>query len=272
MIATTLMPSSVLPPAIAPRAIETVFLPKEHGSWSLALEPLVLGLLIAPSPAGGALATAAFAGFLARRPLKTALTTDRPARRRTAALTLAALGCLATTGLAEAAMLGGVAALWPLLLVAPLGGLFAYFDAQNEARAAAAEIVGCSAFALLPTALATLAGWSAPAALALALIAFTRSLPTVLTLRFCLRSAKGESPSPALAPVCAAIAASALAFAWSLRLVPMLSVAAATVLLLRSLWFTSPWRPGWPARRLGMLEAALGVLYAGTVAAGYHAG
>ncbi|HQY06456.1 MAG TPA: YwiC-like family protein, partial [Lacunisphaera sp.] len=59
-----------------------VFLPKEHGSWSLALEPLALGLLLAPSAAGGALLAAALAGFFARRPLKTALTAPASARRR----------------------------------------------------------------------------------------------------------------------------------------------------------------------------------------------
>ena len=49
-----------------------VFLPREHGSWSLALEPLALGLLVVPSAAGAALAAAALAGFFARRPLKAA--------------------------------------------------------------------------------------------------------------------------------------------------------------------------------------------------------
>ena len=38
-------------------------LPNEHGSWSLALEPLALGLLVAPSAAGAALGLAAACGF-----------------------------------------------------------------------------------------------------------------------------------------------------------------------------------------------------------------
>ncbi|MGH8022300.1 MAG: YwiC-like family protein [Limisphaerales bacterium] len=44
--------------------------PKEHGSWFLALEPVALGMLAAPSGAGAALAVAASSGFLLRRPLK----------------------------------------------------------------------------------------------------------------------------------------------------------------------------------------------------------
>jgi hypothetical protein len=38
------------------RRIVRLILPRAHGSWSLALEPLTLGLLAAPSAAGGALA------------------------------------------------------------------------------------------------------------------------------------------------------------------------------------------------------------------------
>lgn len=64
-------------PLVRPASVGTVFLPKEHGSWSLALEPLALGLLVAPSLAGGALAGAVLAGFFARRPLKAALARKR---------------------------------------------------------------------------------------------------------------------------------------------------------------------------------------------------
>src|SRR5438067_8458307 len=37
-----------------------VVIPSEHGGWGLTLEPALLGLLVAPSIAGGALAIAAF--------------------------------------------------------------------------------------------------------------------------------------------------------------------------------------------------------------------
>ncbi len=40
------------------RATAQLTLPKEHGSWSLALEPVAFGLLVAPSAAGAALTLA----------------------------------------------------------------------------------------------------------------------------------------------------------------------------------------------------------------------
>ena len=58
--------------------------PKEHGSWSLAFEPIVLSWLVAPSAAGGYLGVALAAGFFARRPLKIAFRDQRPERRMAA--------------------------------------------------------------------------------------------------------------------------------------------------------------------------------------------
>ena len=46
----------------------SVALPTEHGGWGFLLEPVLLGLLLAPSPAGVLLALAGLATFLARHP------------------------------------------------------------------------------------------------------------------------------------------------------------------------------------------------------------
>lgn len=254
-------------PAARPSA---VFLPKEHGSWSLALEPVLLGLIVAPSAGGTALATAAFAGFFARRPLKALLATENAARRPAARAAFILLASLALTALSLSVLLGGLPALWPLLVAAPLGGLFVYFDSKNEARAAAAEVAGSAAFAFVPAALATLAGWSGPAALALALIALARSVPAVLTVRAYLRRAKGAAPAFPWAAWSATLAVVGLGFSLSRHLVPETSVLLATLLLGRTLWLTSPLAPAWPARRVGQLEAILGLLYVGAVAVAYR--
>ncbi|HRO23471.1 MAG TPA: YwiC-like family protein, partial [Promineifilum sp.] len=41
-------------------SFKSVALPAEHGSWSLVSEPIVLGMLVAPTWAGLALVIAAF--------------------------------------------------------------------------------------------------------------------------------------------------------------------------------------------------------------------
>src|SRR5258708_7378263 len=90
------------PPRVSPVPTtvfrSSVFLPKEHGSWSLALEPILLGLLVAPSGSGVSLAVAAIAGFFARRPFKAILGRSSP--RRPGALPAAILlGFCACVGL-----------------------------------------------------------------------------------------------------------------------------------------------------------------------------
>ena len=84
--------------------LKSLLLPKEHGSWSLAFEPLVLGLLVAPSVGGLGLAAAMIAGFFLRRPLKLAVTLPAADLRRSAARNWALLlGGVALAGLIFAA-------------------------------------------------------------------------------------------------------------------------------------------------------------------------
>lgn len=237
-----------------------LLLPKEHGSWSLAFEPVALGLLLAPSLAGGALALAAAAGFFARRPLKLASTAlaDNP-RRQPARRWAAVLMLGASLALAGAAALGTVGALWPLALAAPCGFLFLWFDLRQAMREAEAELAGSVAFALLPAAFATLAGWPVPAALALAVVMLARSVPTVLTIRTWLRLGKGRPANAFLPLATAGIAFAAVAGLAQADLLPVAAVALSAVLWLRTGWLVTAMRPAWTARRVGMMEALLGV-------------
>ena len=145
-----------------------------------------------------------------------------------------------------------------------------YFDAQGDSRAVAAELSGSAAFAFLPAALATLAGWPNPQALALAGLSLTRSLPTVLTVRTYLRLQKGQQPGT-LVPILAGITALGLtAIFVAHKLLPGTAVVLAGLLLARSGWLLSPLRPNLPAKRIGIIEAVLGLLYVGGIGLAYH--
>lgn len=289
--------------AAHPHSFRALVLPREHGSWSLALEPVALGLLVAPSQPGAALALAALAGFFARRPLKLAWTLPAPDPRRAAAaawtmlfagLALSALwlaaGNPADFGAikqqmpsgAAALSLGGeggmgankqqsaFAALWPLLLAAPFGAAFLWFDLRGEMREAEAEVCGSAAFALVPAAFATLAGWAAAPALALAALMLARSVPTVLVVRTYLRLHKGQPPALGLAWLTAALAgAGTLGLVW-LDLVPLAAAFLACLLFARSAWLIGPFRPAWSAKKVGMMEAAVGVILLALLAFAYR--
>jgi hypothetical protein len=243
-----------------------VYLPKEHGSWSLALEPVALGLLVTPSLPGVALAASTAAAFLLRRPFKLALGSASQPPRPGARKVCVIVGGVSALALLVAAAFGGVAALWPLLLALPFGALFLYFDRQNEMRAAAAELSGSAAFAVLPAAFATLAGWATPAALALAAVMLARNVPTVLTVRTYLRSNKGGDATPVWPILAATIAFAGLLALGRLHLAPWTASVLGAVLLVRTLFFVTPLRPAWPARRVGFIEAGLGVAYVGLIA------
>lgn len=250
----------------------SVYLPKEHGSWSLALEPLALGLLVAPSLPGAALGIAAAGAFLLRRPFKLALgSASQPPRPGARSVCVVVGGCSALALLA-AAVLGGLPTLWPLLLALPPGALFLYFDRQNEMRAAAAELSGSAAFAVLPAAFATLAHWPAPAALALAAVMLARNFPTVLTVRTYLRANKGGEANPLWPILAATLALAGVAALARAHLAPWTAAGLGTVLLARTLFFVTPLRPAWPARRVGFIEAGLGVAYVGLIALSWRMG
>lgn len=266
-----------MPSPASPTSFRSVVLPREHGSWALAFEPVALGLLVAPSADGAWLALAIAAGFFVRRPLKLAWTLPPGEERRG----VAASWTMIFATVAGLALLGAGAppwgapetapdwtALWPLLLAVPFGAAFLWFDLRNEMREAEAELAGSAAFAFAPAAFATLAGWNTPAALGLAVLMLARSLPTVLTVRCYLRLQKRLPTSPLGAMAAAGLAL--VAVLGTQGVVPAAAALLPAALLVRTIVFVTPLRPAWSAKQVGMLEAALGLAFLAGVAAVYH--
>jgi hypothetical protein len=255
---------------LSPPVLKFLLLPKEHGSWSLAFEPVGLALLVAPSGAGAALAAAVAAGFFTRRPLKLACTLPAADPRRATAGWLAVVGTTLTgAALLGCAILGGWRDLWPLLLAVPFGAAFLWFDLRNEMREAEAELAGSIAFALTPAAFAILAGWTPAPALALAGLTLARSVPTVLVVRTYLRLGKGQPAGVLTSLIGSTLALLVVAALGWARLVPFAAVALGLVFWLRGCWLVTAFRPAWTARRVGLLEAVLGALQVGVLAVVY---
>jgi hypothetical protein len=257
------------PEASAWRGVVRQIPPKEHGSWSLVLEPLILGLAVAPSLPGAALAVAVLAGFFLRRPLKVLLGTGDDPRHAPALAATLILGTLALVGLTAAAMAGWTH-LWPWLLVVPPGLVFLRSEARGESRQAVAEAAGTLAFAVVPVALASVAGWGAAPALALGGVMAGRSLPTVLMLRAYLRRRKGESISgwPVWLAAAAALVASGLLA--RVGLAPWTVPAAFLVLLVRTGIMIGPWAPEIAATKIGIAESVLGAVLVIAIAVSWH--
>lgn len=260
------MPAVVAP---APLNLRTgwldLALPKEHGSWSLALEPLAFGLLAAPSIGGTWLALAVVGAFFARRPLRLAWNDPAPERRAAARMVLAACAGFSLAALAATAVTAGFG--WPvwLLPTAMGGGLFVMLDLRGEGRTAWAEIAGTAAFAAVPAALGILAGRAPAEAAALALVMVGRAVPTVMAVRAALRRAKTgvSAAGPALLTAGFAVAlAAGLAHRGEISWFP---VAALALLGVRSAGLLVWPRPILRARTVGMIEGGLGLAFVAAV-------
>ncbi len=241
------------------RAAIQLTLPKEHGSWSLALEPVAFGLLVAPSAAGGTLAVAALAGFFLRRPLKILLCELDCERWKIARASVFVLTIFAAVGLLLAVRLGRVENFWPLIPAALAGLVFVWADSRNEAREGTAEIAGAVTFGILPAVFAALAGWSVNQSLALAAMSLNRSVPTVLTVRTRLRMAKQQKVSVLPAIMAVLVGTGLMTWFAVQHLAPWLAPAFAVVFVVRTFWLLL-WRPQITARQIGITEAVLGGL------------
>jgi len=250
-----------------------IALPTEHGGWGFLLEPIALGLLVAPSAGGALLGLAALGVFLAHHPVTLAARDLRRgkghARTGWALGFAAAYGLIAALGLAGALWLAEGPAWIALACAAPLALAKLALDLGGRGRSPAAELSGALAFGGLAAAIALAAGWSLVPALALWLIMAGRSVPSILYVRARLRLERGEAARIRLSGL-ASFGAIALAgaLAW-LGLAPTLAVIALALLMARALWGLSPHRRRIPARVIGFSELGFGALTVALSALGY---
>ncbi len=143
--------NAVKPPAsadpFARRSLwRAVAVPTEHGGWGLTLEPVLLGLLVAPSTTGVLLGVAAFVAFVARTPLKAVLVDARRGHdlERTSVARKILIGeGLVLAGLVTAATAVGDPRFWlPAIAALPLVGVELWFDMRSRSRRLTPELAG----------------------------------------------------------------------------------------------------------------------------------
>jgi hypothetical protein len=250
-----------------------VALPVEHGGWGLLLEPIALGIAVAPTAAGTLLGLAALGAFLARHPLKIALADRRRSVRypRTVwAERFAQLYGLVAVVAFVAALRLASAAVWAALLVAaPLVLVQFGSDLRNQQRKLWPELAGASALAAMAPAIVLAGGWGPAPAFALWVALVARAAPAIMYVRVRLRRMRGVAVSSGpviLAHVTGVLAVVGLAVG---RLAPATAVVALAILLGRAVYGLSPGRPSVPPVVIGKQELAFGVLTIALLAAGY---
>lgn len=243
--------------------IRSIALPAEHGSWGLTLEPILLGLLVAPSWAGVGIAIGAFNLFLLRWPLKMAQTShrqQRQARTRLALRFVGIYGLLTVVGFAIAIWLVDWQPLWPLLLGLPFGLIFFLYDRQNRSRSWQAELAGPVAFATVASAIALAGGWPITPALALWAVLVARAVPSIMYVRARIRLDRGRPYQQRLTLGLHVIALAVVGWLIWNNWLPWPTLIVFGLLLIRATWGLSPYRRSVPIKVIGFSELGWGIL------------
>jgi hypothetical protein len=247
-----------------------VALPDEHGGWGLTAEPVLLGLLVAPSWAGTALAAAAFTAFLVRTPLKLVLVDRRRhrwlARTRTAAA-VAGVELVLLAGLgAVAVALAGWSWLVPVAVAAPLVAVELWFDMRSRSRRLVPEVCGAVGVAAVAPAIALADGVDAPLAIGLWVLLAARVIASIPFVR--VQIARLRHGSAAVTSSDAAQAAGILVAVAAAVVEGSLVAGALAVLTLACLQLVWTRRPPVPAKVLGLRQLFLGLAVVAVAAAG----
>ena len=182
-------------------AWRAVAIPSEHGGWGLTLEPVLLGLLIAPSIAGAALGGAAFLAFLVRTPLKLVAVDVRHHRwldRSGSALRFAVVELLMMVVLATIVVsMAGWTWIVPAMLAAPLVAIESWFDIRSRGRRLVPELCGSIGIASVAAVIVVASGDSATLAAGVWLVLAARAVGSIPFVRAqIMRLRRGTTATP----------------------------------------------------------------------------
>ncbi len=246
-----------------PVSLRKVALPVEHGGWGIVFEPVVLGLLVAPSPAAAFIALAAAGAFLARQPLKIAMN-DVLLRHRRYPRTEAAIrfaigyGSAALVALIVAVLLAGPRLLLPVLIAAPFAAVQILYDAKNGSRSVIPEVAGALAMGASASMMGIAAGLQPAIAWALWAVISARTIAAVLYVRSRLQLEHGQGLRWKAAVGGHLLALAGILALRQLDLAPLLAIVAFGALTGRSIVGLSPWRGKIGPKQVGWREIGWG--------------
>jgi hypothetical protein len=252
----------------------SVALPTEHGGWAFVIEPLLLGLILAPGLAGLSLSIGALAAFLLRQPLKIYIKDVRNQRlvpRTYAARRFMLLygSITAIAGIATLLLIPSLDALLPLLFALPLFALQFTYDIRNQSRSVIAEIAGTLATGALASSIVMMHGWSLLPALGLWVVLAAKAVTAVLYVRSRLRLEREKSTSVGLALGAHAGAVILVLVTTASALTRWTALLAIVILSIRAAVGLSAFRKVRPPKIIGMQEIAYSLIFLLLVALGY---
>jgi YwiC-like protein len=264
------------PPGPEPRpgprpSARSLLVPAEHGGWGLTAEPAALGLLVAWSAGGVAIAVAALLAFLVRTPMKVVLVDGRRRRRlprtRLAARLAGAELALLAAAVVAALALSGTRWLLPWLVAAPLFAIELSFDARSRGRRLVPEVCGAVGITASAAAIVLAGGGTTSVAIAAWIVLAARAVASVTFARVQVtRGRANATPRAAsdvaqVAGVVGALVACAVDADAALGAVCVLAVAIAQ--------FAWSRRTARPAKVVGVWQLVFGIVVVSGTAIGF---
>jgi hypothetical protein len=254
--------------------LKQIALPTEHGSWGFLFEPLLAGILIAPSIASIWFAVLLIGAFLTRQPLKIYLN-DLQAKRNLpqteASLKFILIfGSIFSIGLLGSLYFAKAESFYPFLLILPLGFYQIYCDASKKSRQLLPELTGAIAISSSIAAVTIAGGFDWTTSLALWTVFICRLIPSILYVRNRLKLEKGKAYSVVSVAVTNFLAFAVVGLLAVNGLIPKLPTAMFFILMIRSVLGLSSYRKRIKAMRIGVWEVIYGTLTALSVVLGYY--
>jgi 4-hydroxybenzoate polyprenyltransferase len=242
----------------------TIALPVEHGGWGFLIEPILLGLLVAFSPAALALSLSAVGVFLIHQPLKTALKDRLNGRRylrtRWAERFALGYGLVSLLGFILALLTSSFSFWLPLLLAVPFAVIQLAYEARGRGRELLPEIGGALALGATAPAIWMASSGTFVTGLLLWLLLALRIVPSLLYVRVVLRQVRGK-PASAFPPLAAHLVAGfIMVLLWLAEWINGFALLAIVVLFLRAAYRLSRKQPV-PAKVIGIQEMVFGLCY-----------
>jgi len=265
--------STGAPPTPASRVrITSIALPTEHGGWGFTLEPILLGLLVAPSASAWEISAAALGIFLARRPVKI-LSTDLVRRRWLPRTTIAFVFALIYATIALAGTVGAFftteGPFWiPVLAAMPFALVALRADAHSRNHALTAELSGSIAMGATVAAITIAGGWDLAPAFGLWLVLAARDIAAIVLVRGQIRRLRGKPSRARDIYIVQAASVGVVAVAATAGVVPWLGVVAIGVVGLVAV--VSLHRSPVQAKVIGWTQMAVGLAVVLITAAGVN--
>jgi hypothetical protein len=254
----------------------SVALPVEHGAWGFLFEPLLAGMLLAPSASAPFILLFVVGSFLLRQPLKFYLgdlfSKKRLPRTNLARRFVLIFGAVAAVGLLGTLFLTSLHNLLPFAVAAPIVVYLISQDIARQTRELLPELLAAFALASSITVVALAGGFGTALAVSLWILMVARLIPSVLYIRTRLLLEKGKT-FRRVGPIALHFAATAIVLAlYYVGHASVLTTGMSAFLAARATYGLSGAAPAMSAKALGIREVVYGVIYALTIVVGYYLG